>query len=156
MAGPRSPGAPMRRGDWRQSIGVRLLADPRDLCGTASGPAASAELVAALVAIEGRPWAEWGKAGKPITANGLARLLAPFGIVPDTIRTGDRTPKGCQLARFEDALERYLPDKVQRAQHRNKRDGTADFPRSATAPARVALRKTPEILAGWALLRCCG
>ena len=68
---------------------------------------ASVELVEALVAIEGRPWAE-SKAGKPITANGLARMLAPFRIVPDTIRVGDRTPKGYQRAHFDDAFSRYL------------------------------------------------
>ncbi len=68
----------------------------------------SAELVEALVAMEGRPWAEW-KAGKPITANGLARLLAPFRIKPGTIRTSLGTPKGYQVAQFEDAFLRYLP-----------------------------------------------
>ena len=67
----------------------------------------SADLVEALVAIEGRPWAEW-KAGKPITANGLARLLTPFKIAPETIRAGDRTPKGYQRAHFEDTFSRYL------------------------------------------------
>jgi Protein of unknown function (DUF3631) len=50
-------------------------------------------LVEVLVAIEGHPWAEW-KAGKAITANGLARLLAPFQIKPSTIRTSSGTPKG--------------------------------------------------------------
>jgi putative DNA primase/helicase len=68
----------------------------------------SAELVMVLIAIEGRPWAEW-KAGKPISANGLARLLAPFGIAPATIRTATGTPKGYQLAQFEDSFARYLP-----------------------------------------------
>ncbi len=58
--------------------------------------------------MEGRPWAEW-KAGKPITANGLARVLAPFGIKPATIRTSEGTPKGYQLGQFEDAFVRYLP-----------------------------------------------
>ena len=52
----------------------------------------------------GREW----KAGKAITANGLARLLAPFGSSPSTIRTGDGTPKGYLLAQFEDAFARYL------------------------------------------------
>jgi putative DNA primase/helicase len=68
----------------------------------------STELVEALIAIEGRQWADW-KAGKPITANGLARLLAPFRIKPGTIRTANGTPKGYQLSQFEDAFERYLP-----------------------------------------------
>jgi hypothetical protein len=67
----------------------------------------SAELVEALIAIEGRPWAEW-RAGKPISANGVARLLARFDIIPETIRVNDRTPKGYQRARFDDAFRRYL------------------------------------------------
>jgi putative DNA primase/helicase len=92
-----------------QSHGVRPLADIRGIFaerGVDRLP--SAELVAALGALDSRPWVEW-KGGKPITASGLARLLAPYAIVPDTIRTGDRTPKGYQLAHFEDAFERYLP-----------------------------------------------
>jgi putative DNA primase/helicase len=96
-------------GGDEQSVRVNLLADIRAIF-TERGAdrLPSAELVEALVAIEGRPWPEW-KAGKPISANGLARLLAPFGIKPDTIRMGDRTPKGYQLAHFEDAFIRYLP-----------------------------------------------
>jgi hypothetical protein len=65
--------------------------------------------VAVLIAIEDHPWAEW-KGGKPISANGLARLLAPFGIAPTTIRVGEQTPKGYQPAQFEDAFARYLPE----------------------------------------------
>lgn len=96
-------------GGDEQSVRVLLLADIRAVfAGRLVDRLPSAELVEALVAIEGRPWAEW-KAGKPITANGLARLLAPFVIKPDTIRTGDKTPKGYQLAHFEDAFSRYLP-----------------------------------------------
>jgi hypothetical protein len=95
--------------DDDQSARISLLADIRAIFaerGTDRLP--SAELVEALVAIEGRPWAEW-KAGKPITANGLARLLAPFRIKPGTIRTATGTPKGYQLGQFEDTLARYLP-----------------------------------------------
>jgi hypothetical protein len=36
------------------------------------------------------------------------REKAPSGAT-DTIRMGDRTPKGYQLAHFEDAFTRYLP-----------------------------------------------
>jgi putative DNA primase/helicase len=96
-------------GDDDQSARVTLLADIRTIfaeCHADRLP--SAELVEALVAIEGRPWAEW-KAGKAITVNGLARLLAPFGIKPGTIRTANGTPKGYMRAQFEDAFARYLP-----------------------------------------------
>jgi len=93
-----------------QSIRVTLLSDIRaTFRERRQDRLSSAELVESLVAIEGRQWAEW-KAGKPITANGLARLLAPFGIKPGTIRTGNLTPKGYQLAQFEDAFVRYLPE----------------------------------------------
>jgi hypothetical protein len=91
-----------------QSARVLLLSDIRAIFVEREAERlTSAELVEALVAIEGRPWAEW-KAGKPITANGLARLLTPFKIAPETIRVGDRTPKGYQRAHFEDTFSRYL------------------------------------------------
>ena len=96
----------------------------------------SNELVAALIAIEGRPWAEW-KAGKPLSANGLARLLAPFGIAPATIRTGTGTPKGYQLAQFEDAFARYLPGRRFEPPHRHNIDGTGISCALATATFRA-------------------
>lgn len=93
-----------------QSVRVLLLTDLRAIFAERrTDRIPSAELVMSLIAIEGRPWAEW-KAGKPLTANGLARLLAPFDIAPGTIRVGDATPKGYQLGQFEDAFARYLPN----------------------------------------------
>jgi len=73
----------------------------------------SETLVALLVELEGRPWAEFGKSGKPITANGLARLLRKYKVRPGTIRLGPGpkdTAKGYKLAQFKDVFERYLPD----------------------------------------------
>src|SRR5262249_4859720 len=49
----------------------------------------SADLVKALVAIEGRPWAEYGRTRKPLSQNQLARLLKPVAITPNTLRTAD-------------------------------------------------------------------
>jgi putative DNA primase/helicase len=96
-------------GEDDHSTGVALLADIRAIFAQRCvDRMRSAELVDALVAIEGRTWAEW-KAGKPITANSLARILAPFRIKPGTIRTCDGTPKGYQFGQFEDAISRYLP-----------------------------------------------
>jgi Protein of unknown function (DUF3631) len=55
-----------------QSVRELLLADIRAIFAERDvDRLPSAELVAALVAIEGRPWAEW-KTGKPISANGVA------------------------------------------------------------------------------------
>jgi Protein of unknown function (DUF3631) len=96
-------------GEDELSTGAALLNDIRTIFSQRDvDRLRSAELVDALVAIEGRPWAEW-KAGKPITPNGLARILAPFKIKPGTIRTSDGTPKGYQFGQFEDAISRYLP-----------------------------------------------
>jgi putative DNA primase/helicase len=95
-------------GNADASTGVRLLADIKSIFeGKGVDRLPSAELVIALGALEDRPWIEW-KGGKPITANQLARLLRPFGVVPDSIRIGDSTPKGYYLAQFEELFERYL------------------------------------------------
>jgi putative DNA primase/helicase len=48
----------------------------------------SENLVAALSAREDRPWAEFGRARKPITVIGLARLLKGYKIRPVTVRFG--------------------------------------------------------------------
>jgi Protein of unknown function (DUF3631) len=74
---------------------------------------ASTELVEALAAIEGRPWAEWragkGASPKPISPNQLARLLRPFQIMTNTtIRIGSKTVKGYRRDQFEQAWQRYL------------------------------------------------
>ena len=75
----------------------------------------SGVLVDALTQIEERPWGEW-RGGRPISARGLAKLLARFGIRPRVIRIGDRTPRGYQVEQFADAFRRYLPSEVQRPQ----------------------------------------
>ena len=64
----------------------------------------SGDLVAALVGIEGRPWAELGKARKPLTQNRLARLLKPLAIAPENIRIGDKVPKGYLLDQLQGGL----------------------------------------------------
>lgn len=91
-----------------QSTGVQLLADVNAIFAERDADRiSSADLVEALAAIETSPWAEWWQ-GKPITAPKLARLLARFGIAPDSVRFGDSTRKGYRLSDFEDAFSRYL------------------------------------------------
>ena len=70
----------------------------------------SKRLIAELVADEVKPWATYHK-GKPITERQLARLLSDFKIKPGTMRIEDDRAKGYQRADFEDAFERYLPDR---------------------------------------------
>ena len=92
-----------------QSVGIMLLSDIYNMfVERGVERLTSADLVAGIIAIEGRPWAEW-KADKPITTNSLARLLARFQIRPSSIRIESNTPKGYLLAQFADAFSRYLP-----------------------------------------------
>jgi Protein of unknown function (DUF3631) len=69
----------------------------------------SAKLADLLAAIEGRPWAEWGRQQKPISPNQLAKLLRRFGVSPQVIRIGDETPRGYLLEQFLEQFDRYLP-----------------------------------------------
>jgi putative DNA primase/helicase len=69
----------------------------------------SADLVSGLVGLEGRPWAEYGKNDKPVTANGLARLLKQVGIAPEQIGPEGSRVRGYKLHLFQDAFDRYLP-----------------------------------------------
>jgi len=86
-----------------------LLADIRDsFAKTGGAEIASADLVKALVAIEGRPWAEMDKSGKPLTQNRLARMLKPLAIAPDHIDPKTRV-RGYKLSQFEETFSRYLP-----------------------------------------------
>jgi putative DNA primase/helicase len=91
-----------------QSVAVMLLEDIHVvLTGHTAEWIQSAELVKGLAQLEDRPWAEW-KGGKPITANAVARLLAPFNIKPFQMRTGSHVVRGYRVAQFEDAFARYV------------------------------------------------
>ena len=68
-----------------------------------------AEILAALHKLEERPWSEWGRHEKPITARQVARLLTLFGIKSQTIRIGADVSKGYEQDDFLDAWSRYLP-----------------------------------------------
>jgi hypothetical protein len=91
--------------------GTLLLADIRSLFvekGAERMP--SKDIVAALGDMDTRPWPEW-KAGKPITANQLARVLKTFRIRPTTYRPAgsDVVVKGYIRDDFTSAWNRYLP-----------------------------------------------
>jgi hypothetical protein len=70
----------------------------------------SADIVAVLGEMDTRPWPEW-KAGKPITATQMARVLKPFRVRPTTHRPegGGKPVKGYLRNDFTEAWNRYLP-----------------------------------------------
>jgi hypothetical protein len=106
----------------------------------------SAELVAALVAIEGRPWAEMGKASKPLTQNKLARMLKPLKpkITTEDIWIGSTTGKalkGYVFKHFEEAFARYLPQEgASEPRGREEADemGTSDLFQTARLESDLA------------------
>ena len=100
------------------SVGEMLIADIRkvfDAClklDSAFDRITSAELCAALADLEARPWAEFGRSRKPITAPQLARQLRHFGIAPDSIRVGASatTLKGYLIKAFDEVFISYPPE----------------------------------------------
>lgn len=110
--------------DDDEGRGVRLLLDIRTIFAAKNTDrVASAELVNALVEMEGSPWGEVNR-GRPITTHALARMLRPFGISPATRRDGATTFKGYIGAAFTEAWRRYAPDAPEPADepsHRHNR-----------------------------------
>jgi hypothetical protein len=69
----------------------------------------SADLATVLGAMEGRPWAEFGRTGKPMTINRLAMLLKPFAVFPRKIGGKEDRVNGYLLPHFFEAFGRHLP-----------------------------------------------
>jgi hypothetical protein len=91
-----------------ESIGKLLLSDILQVFQTKGvDRLPSVELTRELADNESSPWGEWSH-GNPLTPIGLARLLKPFGVVPHSIRIGNKTPKGYEKEDFRDAFRRYL------------------------------------------------
>lgn len=98
--------------DARESYGELLLAAIRDLF-AGTDRLATADMLRGLVDRDDGPWAEWwGKAVAAGDSRGpgykLAKMLKPYGIVPNSIRVDGATPKGYLLEDFADVFLRYL------------------------------------------------
>jgi hypothetical protein len=104
----------------------------------------SEDLCEVLIAMEGRPWAEYGKGGKHISKNQLAKRLKRFKIMPDSVRIGGKTPKGYYQHQFQEVWDRYLSSTPQEprieTQHRNKADEMAVSDAFQSATEKTLLR----------------
>lgn len=88
------------------SLGVRLLADLRELFGEQDAiPTES--IIRSLVEMDESPWAYLR--GKPIDPRKLANFLRPYGVKSKVIRIGATTHKGYSREDLYDAWSRYLP-----------------------------------------------
>jgi Protein of unknown function (DUF3631) len=120
-----------------ESAGVQLLADVRRIFDAhAVDRMSSAALAEALHEIEEAAWSEWY--GRPITARGIAKLLARYEIKPRSIRLDDEsTPKGYKRDQFTDAWGRYLPTE----------NATTPQPASLSGKDRFSDRHEPDAVA---------
>jgi putative DNA primase/helicase len=93
-----------------QGIGTMLLADIQRVFNEANAERMlSKTLVDALCSMSDRPWPEANR-GRPITPTWMARRLHGFTVSSKTIRVGDERANGYELAHFQDAFDRYLPN----------------------------------------------
>lgn len=91
------------------SVATLLLRDIRELFTEREVDVLSSSTVADVLGkMEDRPWPEWGRSQKPITATALARKLKPFGIKPVQVRQGKTVSRSYKRADMEDAFRRYL------------------------------------------------
>jgi putative DNA primase/helicase len=79
----------------------------------------SAVLVERLIKMDGRPWAEYRRDGKPITQNALARLLSDFKIGPVDVGPRDARKKGYPREQFDEVFAAYCssPDSIRATAH---------------------------------------
>lgn len=87
---------------------VRILADSREVWPKEQDRIFTESLLRKLHDLEDSPWPTFHRGGRELTASGLARLLRPYGIKSQSIRTGQATAKGYYLDQFEPVWERYL------------------------------------------------
>jgi len=90
--------------DEDDSLGLRLLADIRDVWRTDSPAMTTADLLSRLGQIEEGPWRE----EIPLNPRKLSRLLRGFDVAPRTVRTTAGRGKGYVQTEVESAFSRYL------------------------------------------------
>jgi putative DNA primase/helicase len=126
-------------GTGGESIGETLLVDLQHVFEEAKATEMhSAAICDALHKLEGRPWVEFGKAGRPITQNQLARLLKPFGVIPDRLGSGENRARGYLLTTLDPLFGRYRLGGDSQPSNRPKRDEittSGDFEPSQTQPS---------------------
>jgi hypothetical protein len=88
------------------SLGVRLLADLREIFGESVDGVFTEDILRRLRDLEEAPWGDLK--GKPIDPRRLAALLKPYGIASKQIRIGSVTAKGYAREDLHDAWARYL------------------------------------------------
>jgi hypothetical protein len=89
----------------RESLGLRLISDLRDIFGT-DAAMGTETILSKLAAIEEAPWGDLR--GKPLDNRRLARLLEQYDVKSKTVRVGDWRGKGYSREDLHDVWQRYL------------------------------------------------
>jgi putative DNA primase/helicase len=141
------------------SVFVETLAAIKEIIG-GRDEISSAEIANGLVAIEGGPWAEWGKAGTPMTQNALARLLKPHKVFPLDMGPEHSRRKGYRLSQFESLFEAYLihgpspgPD-IRAAAHSFVKSTSSERRKARSSSKPCADEKSPKFKDGNNLRGC--
>ena len=118
------------------SLGIRLLTDLRTVFVGHDKLSTESILVEGLHAIAESPWSDLR--GKPLDATASPGCSASTASPPQTVRIGDRTPKGYLAEAFHDAWDRYLPRLPQEGQQgQQAQQGPQGHPHAAVV-ANVA------------------
>ena len=105
------------------TFGIQLLSHIRAVLKKTEEECSSADLVKRLTKREDWPWATFGRTGKPLTQNALARLLKNFGVHSLDIKFDGKTLKGYSRSSFEDSWGRYSPPQPRHRNSVNKNGG---------------------------------
>ncbi len=101
----------LETGPHNTSLGIRLLADLRDLFTRAgTGRMRTTDILTALCNLDESPWGDLD--GKPLDARRLAKELARYSVKPGPFRANGEPMKGYHTAAdhgLADAWGRYLP-----------------------------------------------
>jgi putative DNA primase/helicase len=100
------------------NVVILLLSDLRSIFRQGNQPNIFTDTILdELKVMEERPWAEWGKARKPMNPRQLAQVLKPFAVKSKTVRIDNVTAKGYEKSDFDDIFSRYLPSPAVTASH---------------------------------------
>jgi Protein of unknown function (DUF3631)/Domain of unknown function (DUF3854) len=125
------------------SLGVRLLADLREVFGAAE-TLPTAEILARLHKLEEAPWAALGKLGKPLDARGLATRLRGYQVGSAHLRFGDMTAKGYRAADLADPWGRYVEPRASETAETRETPQAADLFSVSPADSVSDASETPH------------
>jgi Protein of unknown function (DUF3631) len=122
------------------SLGVRLLADLREVFGDAGSMSTDA-ILTALREMDEAPWADLK--GKPLNPRGLASYLRKYGVRSGNVRIGESVFKGYQRTDLHDPWLRYLPTSRESISNTRESVDTPDIG-TATSATCASCGKPPD------------